>query len=99
MNMLASGTTTTDVRQIAEHDTDVQPNRATTVERRRPGRIANVNPALIPLLRSGALSMAAGRLEAAEREPRSDLDPAYGILVAALSNALFWAVLIYCLSN
>jgi hypothetical protein len=55
-------------------------------ERRRPGRIARVSSALIPLLR--------GTTVPEERE-QNDLAPATGIAVSALISGLIWAILVW----
>ncbi len=57
-----------------------------TVERRRPGRIAKVNPALIPLLRGEAGSLP-------DREDHQDSDEVRaptGIAVSMLISGMFW---------
>ncbi|MDR3534230.1 MAG: hypothetical protein P4L90_27155 [Rhodopila sp.] len=58
------------------------------VERRRPGRRANVAPSLIPLLR--------GEDRPSPEDPFSDrdnLDAARGITAAVLLSAAIWAVI------
>ena len=59
-------------------------------ERRRPGRIATVSPALIPLLRGGAVSS-----PVCEERRESDLAPATGIAVSVVISGLIWALLFW----
>ena len=76
--------------QSHKHSPVVDASDPEVVERRRPGRIANVSPALIPLLRDGnTLS------PDAEEFQEKELAPAHGIIIGALISALFWAVLIW----
>jgi hypothetical protein len=60
------------------------------VERRRPGRIANVSPALIPLLRGD--NVPSPDFE----EPQEKLmTSARGMVFGTLSSGLLWAILIW----
>jgi hypothetical protein len=69
---------------LAESSTPVR------LERRRPGRMANVSPALIPLLRGQV------RVPTDHEERRADaLRPATGIAVSLLISGLIWALLIW----
>jgi hypothetical protein len=60
------------------------------LERRRPGRIATVSPALIPLLRGGTVSS-----PVCEERRESDLAPAIGIAVSVVISGLIWALLLW----
>ncbi|HEX3573810.1 MAG TPA: hypothetical protein VHU42_04340 [Rhodopila sp.] len=73
--------------------------------RRRPGRIENVHPALIPLLRGKAgihfadesPFIADAPVEHASMEQQKDaLAPARGILFGIALSIPIWAVLIFC---
>ena len=57
-----------------------------TVERRRPGRIANVNPALIPLLRGEAWLLP----DREEPQVFDDARAPTGIAVSVLISGMFW---------
>ena len=59
-------------------------------ERRRPGRLATVSPALIQLLRGGTVSS-----PVCEERRESDLAPAIGIAVSVLISGLIWALLLW----
>lgn len=69
-----------------------------TKDRRRPGRIANVSPHLIPLLRnSGSANPAEFDQESAAAEPailagdeRDDMAAARGIAVASVLGLAMW---------
>ena len=65
-------------------------------ERRRPGRAEHVDPALLPLLRSGFDPAAvSGDLPLHDIEDNPDpLSPARGIAVALLLSGIFWAGII-----
>ena len=62
----------------------------TLSERRRPGRIATVSPALIPLLRGGTVSS-----PVVEERRANDLAPAIGIAVSVVISGLIWALLLW----
>jgi hypothetical protein len=59
-------------------------------DRRRPGRIEIISPALIPLLRDGTATAIYH-----EEHLQDDLAPATGISVSVLISVLIWAVLIW----
>jgi hypothetical protein len=59
-------------------------------ERRRPGRLEDANPSLLPLLRGEA--MPASELV---QDSEHCLDAATGILVSAIISCLFWAAIYY----
>lgn len=65
---------------------------AASPERRRPGRVENVNPALIPLLREETV-----RDDAVLERAGDDLDPARGIGVGIVLGVLLWAALAFAL--
>ena len=54
-------------------------------DRRRPGRVENVNPALLPLLRQDRLLE-----DAAVQRDDDDLAPARGIGIGVLLGVLLW---------
>jgi hypothetical protein len=75
---------------LPEHSTAVEAPHPVRLERRRPGRMADVPPSLIPLLR--------GDTEPSfdyEAPPGSDLTPATGIAVSVLISGLMWAILFW----
>lgn len=74
---------------LHDHGNDAEVSHPLALERRRPGRIENVSPHLIPLLRGGTEAWP-------EDEERRDTDlaPAIGIAVSVLISALMWAVLL-----
>lgn len=73
--------------QISEHARPSEPRDAAGFpERRRPGRIETVTPALIPLLRGENL-----RDSAPSERVRDDLDPVRGIGLGVLLGVLLWA--------
>jgi hypothetical protein len=76
--------------QSHKPSTAVDASDPQVVERRRPGRIANVSPALIPLLR-GSNAPPPDTEESLE----NDMAPARGIVFGALISVLFWAVLVW----
>jgi hypothetical protein len=63
---------------------------APRVERRRPGRVENVSPELVPLLR-GQVDLV---VDTADRDPY-DLAAATGIAVGSLISAPIWALLLW----
>ena len=58
--------------------------------RRRPGRVANVSPNLIPLLRDVAVPTT----DHTERQ-QNDLAPAIGIAISTLTSAPIWALIFW----
>ena len=73
------------------------------VERRRPGRIENVSPELIPILRGEYVADAveddiAAKAEhdelVASADDTDDVVPARGIFVAAVLGAILWLIII-----
>ena len=72
-----------------EPSTVVDASNPQVVERRRTGRIANVSPALIPLLRGSDV------LPDSEEYPDNAMAPARGIVFGVLISVLFWAILIW----
>jgi hypothetical protein len=60
------------------------PYGITTSERRRPGRIEEVSPALVPLLRGGGLE------NARPAEGRNDLDGARGLITGIATGSAVW---------
>ena len=58
-------------------------------ERRRPGRIADVSPNLIPLLRGSDIPPDPGE------SPDNAMAPARGIAFGVVISVLFWAVLVW----
>lgn len=73
-----------DIRDDAQVS-DAPPMR---LERRRPGRIENLNPALIPLLRGEAKPPSD-----TEAVQEGDLAPATGIAVSVVLSGLAWVVI------
>jgi hypothetical protein len=74
------------------HDTAVVNVSGSTprVERRRPGRVERVSPALLPLLRGEAV------WSPDDRDHRQhDLMPATGIAVGVLLSAPMWALIFW----
>ncbi len=57
-------------------------------ERRRSGRLDDVHPTLIPLLRSDP----SANPDALE-DQENDLEPACGVIVCVLLSALIWGIL------
>src|SRR5271165_2431743 len=78
-----------DVTDLLEPSIAVE-TRLSFSERRRPGRLATVSPALIPLLRGGTVSS-----PVCEERRESDLAPAIGIAVSVLISGLIWALLLW----
>jgi len=74
---------------VTEPSRTAQSNDTTAADRRRPGRLGDVNPALIPLLRQKDLIEAA----LAQRDC-DDLAGAKGIAIGALIGAVLWAGLL-----
>ena len=72
-----------------EPSTVVDASDPQVVERRRPGRIAHVSPALIPLLRDSNVLPDSGE------SPENAMAPVRGIVFGVLLSALFWATLIW----
>ena len=74
-------------------------DQLTTPDRRRPGRLSDVNAALIPLLRNPGPDARAAVDAYDELEPRrrEDLAPGQGIMVAMLLSGLFWAAVFFAL--
>ncbi len=72
---------------------------ALTPDRRRPGRVQDVNAALIPLLRNPSPGRRAGvdAYDDLETRRREDLAPGQGIMVAVLISGLFWAAVFFAL--
>lgn len=76
-------------------------------DRRRPGRMANVNPELIPILRQSHRENAALSLETAHGEvdgeqgvsfderDADDLAPARGIMLAVVLGGLLWLAILW----
>jgi hypothetical protein len=84
----ASGSKTAPTEQLAQ-----------APDRRRPGRLHDVNAALIPLLRNPTPGRRAGidAYDDLEARRREDLAPGQGIMVAVLISGLFWAALFFAL--
>jgi hypothetical protein len=62
------------------------------VERRRPGRVAYANPALIELLRAPAGDATEHDLVACPTEATDfDLSPAKGVLIGAVLGSIMWS--------
>lgn len=73
-------------------DTPVLRGPPSGVERRRPGRIEAVSPALIPLLRGEHIAS----LE--EEQPAgNDLGPAIGIGVSVVLSMVVWVPIVWAL--
>jgi hypothetical protein len=68
----------------------VEATNPVVVERGRPGRIASVSSALIPLLRGSAVPVSSS-----ERPQEHGVPPARGIVFGVVISGLFWAVLIW----
>jgi hypothetical protein len=68
--------------------TDEPGDARTASDRRRPGRIDTVNPALLPLLRQDSLLAAA-----LSQRDSDDLAPVRGIALSVLCGVLLWAAL------
>lgn len=83
------------------------PDDNTLADRRRPGRMANVNPELIPLLRQSHRESASPSLETApgkvaegqgisfDEQDADDLAPARGIMLAIVLGGLIWLVILW----
>ena len=69
--------------------TVVDASNPQVVERRRPGRIADVSPTLIPLLRGSDIP------PDAEESLDNAMAPARGIVFGVLISVLFWAILMW----
>ncbi len=61
---------------------------AQVIDRRRPGRLDDINPELIGLLRGTG---GAGFLAPEENDKKGQLSAARGVIVALLLSATFWA--------
>jgi hypothetical protein len=67
------------------------------VDRRRPGRIEDISPELIPLLRGMAKSSELSTVaDAAPPMTEHDLLPATGIVLGTLFGALLWGAVWGC---
>ena len=76
---------------IADHDNN--PDATTLVDRRRPGRLANVSPQLIPLLRAEERAKLPAPDEGLYVTDRH-LDTGPGVAFGVGLGALLWAMLI-----
>jgi hypothetical protein len=77
------------VTELRDHSTAVETS-LTLSERRRPGRMATVSPALTPILRGVAVPS-----PASEEGRESDLAPSIGIAVSVLISAPIWALVLW----
>lgn len=71
---------------------------AASKDRRRPGRMDNVSPALIPLLRQNSNPADSSCLEGQDElllDSGDDLGPARGVVVGAALSLPLWAFIIY----
>ena len=73
-----------------EHSHGDEVSRPLSSERRRPGRIANASPHLIPLLRGASEEPP----DDEEGNSDSDLAPAIGIAVTTFVAVLIWTILV-----
>lgn len=74
------------VQLPTQADTTSRPHdQSARAERRRPGRMQDVNTTLLPLLRRESLLDSP-----APQRPRDDLAPARGIALGAVVGALMW---------
>jgi hypothetical protein len=79
-----------DIQQASDEPPAPGPDQAAeqTVDRRRPGRIENVPPSLIPLLRGEQRPLVD------DTSPAYDsLDAARGILAAVVMSAVLWGLI------
>ncbi|MBW4090353.1 MAG: hypothetical protein HIU82_04460 [Proteobacteria bacterium] len=82
-------------RQAAVTEAEPRAVGADDVERRRPGRVAYTNPALLALLRQQPLP--APPEDAADWEPTNPLGPMRGIALAAAIGVALWAAALLAL--
>ncbi len=69
------------------------PTEAATTDRRRPGRIEDVNPSLIPLLRTG--EMPPGLDETFEDDEPDQITGARGVFFGVAFSAPLWVGIAY----
>ncbi len=63
----------------------------TLTDRRRPGRIANVNPNLLPLLRASERALLPPLSEDAPSPGGRRVDTGPGVLLGVIGGGLIWA--------
>ena len=87
--------------EIAAEQPGAEAKTPAVADRRRPGRMENVSPHLIGLLRAdhGAANPEAFDSDSLDEpagieEDRGDLAPARGIIAACLLGALAWAAIV-----
>lgn len=79
---------------MALAERDDAPDANTLVDRRRPGRLANVSPHLIPLLRAEERAKLPPLEEVSDHPSGRSLDTGPGVALGIGLGALLWAMLI-----
>jgi hypothetical protein len=80
------------VTEFDDHSTAAETTSLTLSERRRPGRMATVSPALTPILRGTAVSAPS---PASDERREDDLAPGIGIAVSVLISAPMCALALW----